>query len=70
MCNKKKFLLFCTKTKSIDKKEENQMSLRNKEKFQEFLKQEILIHANIEIFICIFLEFESTFEQTTWLACN
>jgi len=46
------------------------MSLRNKEKFQEFLKQEILIHANIEIFICIFLEFESTFEQTTWLACN
>jgi hypothetical protein len=37
------------------------MFLRSKIKFQVFLKQEILIHANIKQLIFISLEFESTF---------
>jgi hypothetical protein len=61
MCNKKKILLICTKTKSIENIRNNEMLLRSKKKFQLFLKQEILIHANIEQLIFISLKFESTF---------
>jgi hypothetical protein len=37
------------------------MFLWSKKKFQKFLKQKILIHANIKQLIFISLEFESTF---------
>jgi len=37
------------------------MYLRSKKKFQVFLKQKILIHANIKQLIFIYLEFELTF---------
>jgi len=46
------------KTKSIEKMRKNQMFLRSKTKFQVYLKQEILIHANIKQLIFIFLKFE------------
>jgi hypothetical protein len=61
MRNKKKILLFCTKTKSIGKIRKSQIFLRSKKKFQLFLKPEILIHANSQQLFFISLKFESTF---------
>jgi hypothetical protein len=61
MYKKKKIVLFCTKTKSIGKIRKSQMLLQSKKKFQLFLKQEILIHADIKQLIFISLESESTF---------
>jgi hypothetical protein len=59
---KNKSSIFAPKLKaSKKKKKENQMFWQSKKKFQVFLKQEILIPANIEKIIFIFLEFESTF---------
>jgi hypothetical protein len=53
---KKTILLICTKTKSIEKIRNNQMFKWIK-KFQLFLKQEILIHANIKQLLFIYLKF-------------
>jgi len=61
MYKNKKIVLFCTKTKSIGKIRKSQMLLQSKKKFQLFLKQEILIHADIKQLIFISLESESTF---------
>jgi hypothetical protein len=47
---KKKILFFCTETKSIGKILKSEIFLRSKNKFELFLKQEILIHANIKQF--------------------
>jgi len=58
---KDKSSFFCTKAKSIGKIRKSQMFCWSKKKFQLFLKQEILIHANIKQLIFISLKFESTF---------
>jgi len=45
---KNKSSFFAPKLKALEKRKKSQMFFQSKKKFQLFLKQEILIHANIK----------------------